>query len=79
MIVAIPDDSKQCTLLGTRSRFYAVSGGVIVHLLFDEPNQSGLPKELVGDAFAVPISKGDLDVLRARTAQTAGVSIDQVP
>lgn len=79
MIVAIPDDSKHCTFLGARSRFYVVSGGVIVHLLFDEPNPSGLPKELVGDALAVPISRGDLDVLRARTAQTAGLSIDQIP
>jgi hypothetical protein len=79
MIVAIPDDTKLCVFRGTKSRFYAISGGVIVHVLFDEPNQSGIPKEVVGDALMAPISQGDLDVLRARTAHTAGVSIDQIP
>lgn len=79
MIVAVPDPTKQCVFRGVPSRFYAVSGGVIVHLLFDEPNQSGIPKEVVGDCLAVPLSEGDLQTLRARTAQTAGVPLDQIP
>jgi hypothetical protein len=79
MIVAIPDPSKRCAFHGERSRFYAVSGGIIVHVFFDEPNQFGIPKEIVGDVFIAPISNGDLNVLRNRTAKTAGVSIDQIP
>jgi hypothetical protein len=79
MIVAIPDPSKRCALRGTPSRFYAVSGGVIVHVFFDEPNQFGLPKELVGDVFMAPISRGDLEVLRSRTAQSSGVPLEQIP
>jgi hypothetical protein len=30
-------------------------------------------------AYMAPISKGDLDVLRARTAQTAGVPLERIP
>ena len=68
------------TFLGIVLRFYAVSGGAIVQVLFDDPNPSGLPKELVGDVLAVPISSGDLDVLRALyCADPPGVSIDQIP
>jgi hypothetical protein len=79
MIVAIPDPAKRCAFRGTPSRFYAVSGGVIVHVFFDEPDQSGFPKEIVGEVFMAPISEGDLEVLRARSAHTAGVSADQIP
>ncbi len=79
MIVAIPDQSKRCSFRGSPSRFYAVSGGVIVHVFFDEPNQFGIPKEIVGDVFMAPISSGDLNVLRHRTAQTAGLPIEQIP
>jgi hypothetical protein len=79
MIVAIPDRSKRCKFADQACRFYAVSGGVIVHVFFDEPNQFGIPKEIVGDVFIAPISSGDLDMLRARTAKSADVSIDQIP
>jgi hypothetical protein len=79
MIVAVPDPSKRCAFRGERCRFYAVSGGVVVHVFFDEPNQFGIPNEIVGDVFIAPISRGDLDVLRARTAKTAGVALDQIP
>jgi len=79
MIVAIPDPTKRCTFRGVASRFYAVSGGVIVHVCFDEPNPSGLPTELAGDALTLPISDGDLTVLRNRTSQTSGVPLDQIP
>ena len=78
MIVAIPDDSKQCTFLGTARVSMRCPVVCSCTCSFDDPNPSGLPKEVVGDVHAVPISNGDLDVLRARTAQTAGVSIDQI-
>lgn len=79
MIVAIVDRSRRCKFRGESCRFYAVSGGVIVHVFFDEPNRFGIPREIVGDVVIAPISEGDLEVLRARSARTAGVSIDRIP
>jgi hypothetical protein len=79
MIVAIPDRAARCKFRNTTSRFYAISGGMIVHMFADEPNQFGLPEEIVGDVWIVPISSGDLDKLRSHTAIAANVPSNQVP